>query len=85
MRLKATFCSLNIVQIYAPTSAATEEDLDNFYELLEDFLRQERMYYHNGRFNARLIELLLTSIYAILLAHLVWGSAMNVAKSLFPR
>lgn len=31
MKLSASPCALNIIQVYAPTSAATEEKIENFY------------------------------------------------------
>ena len=35
VKLKASPLDINIIQVYAPTSASTEEELDNFYKELE--------------------------------------------------
>lgn len=39
LRLQGTGCLLNVVQVYAPTSTADEEDMDKFYGNLEETLR----------------------------------------------
>ncbi|KAJ8727784.1 hypothetical protein PYW07_001903 [Mythimna separata] len=36
MKLCASPCALNIIQVYAPTGAATEEDIEDFYRKLEE-------------------------------------------------
>lgn len=36
MKISASPCALNIIQVYAPTSAATDEEIEDFYYQLED-------------------------------------------------
>ncbi|XP_039309130.1 craniofacial development protein 2-like [Solenopsis invicta] len=40
IRLKAKPCTLNIIQVYAPTSEADEEDMDNFYSSLQRIIEK---------------------------------------------
>lgn len=40
LKLSARPCTLNIIQVYAPTSQASEEDIDNFYSTLETTLNK---------------------------------------------
>jgi len=39
VKLQATPVNINIVQVYAPTSTATEEEIDHFYEQLTKVVR----------------------------------------------
>lgn len=38
MKLHATPCKLNFVEVYAPTSVANETEIDNFYNTLTEVL-----------------------------------------------
>ena len=40
VKLKGSPLDINIIQVYAPTSASTEEELDNFYKDLETAKKQ---------------------------------------------
>jgi len=39
VKLQATPVNINIVQVYAPTSTASEEEIDHFYEQLIEVVR----------------------------------------------
>jgi len=39
VKIKSSPFNLNVVQVYAPTTEATEEDIDNFYTLLESTIK----------------------------------------------
>ena len=50
---------LTIIQVYAPTSASTEEEIDDFYELLQttfDEIPRRNMLIIGGDFNAKVGE-----------------------------
>lgn len=39
VKIKSSPFNLNVVQVYAPTTEATEEDIDNFYTQLESTIK----------------------------------------------
>ena len=40
VKLNAKPFNINIIQVYAPTSASTEEELEEFYEELDKFKKE---------------------------------------------
>ena len=53
VKLKAKPFDLNIIQVYAPTSASTEEELEEFYEELDKCNKDHELDIVMGDFNAK--------------------------------
>ena len=53
VRLKGHPVNTNIIQIYTPTSATDEENVQEFYGKLQELVEQRRCFYYYGRLECK--------------------------------
>ena len=82
LKLKIFLTRITIIQVYAPTEASSQEELDEFYEVLDDTLNnhQSQMNFVIGDFNAKVGKKLHQDEEAI--GNFGWGKRNNAGQRL---